>query len=78
MMKRRFNDKVKVHTAPSGTQWVELIDVFFSDEETKRYVDETRKQVEENSKRAAKLPQLDPSLPRISSYAADNSEVHND
>lgn len=38
----RFQDRVKVHTAPSGTQYVHPIDVFFSEEETRRYVEEAR------------------------------------
>lgn len=51
-MKRPFNDKIKVHTAPSGTQYVEPIDVFFTPQETKRYVTEARA----NANRPGKEP----------------------
>lgn len=40
--KGRFGDKITVHTAPSGTQYVHLIDVFFSEEEIKGYIAEAR------------------------------------
>lgn len=45
----RFQDKVPVHTAPSGTQYVHPIDVFFSEEETRRYVREARAKKREDT-----------------------------
>jgi hypothetical protein len=37
-----FNDTIKVYTAPSGTQYVKPIDIFFSYEEVERYVAEAK------------------------------------
>jgi hypothetical protein len=41
-----FNDKIKVHTAPSGTQYVNSIDLLFTKEEK----EELYKEAEEKSK----------------------------
>ena len=37
-----FRDKVEVHTAPSGTQYVNPIDAFLTKEEMHRYAQEVR------------------------------------
>lgn len=40
----RFQDSVTVHTAPSGTQYVNPIDVFFTKEQVARYIEEAREE----------------------------------
>lgn len=51
----RFQDKVTVHTAPSGTQYVRPIDIFFSEEEKRKYVREARAKQREDTASNAQL-----------------------
>lgn len=38
-----FRDTITVHTAPSGTQYVNPIDVLFPDAKAQEYIEEARK-----------------------------------
>lgn len=44
---RHFNDTITVHTSPSGTQYVNPIDVFISKEQALRFIEQARAKVEE-------------------------------
>lgn len=49
----RFDDKLPVHTAPSGTQSVSPLDLLFSKEEIQKYISKAIEELKSENKSAA-------------------------